>query len=72
MGGSAITAGSSLFEKLPVDLKIHYEESLHLPVSIRSHRCEVANDWIEAVLSGNRFEARSKANELPDFRVYMT
>lgn len=72
MSGTAVTAGSTLFNSVPDGIQIYEEESLHLPVSIRSHRCEVVNDWIEAVLAGNRFEARSKANKLADFRIYMT
>jgi hypothetical protein len=72
MGGSSVTAGSTLFDELPTNVQLYEEDTLHLPVSIRSHRCEVANDWIEAVLAGNLFEARTKANSLDDFRIYMT
>lgn len=41
---SSVTAGSVLFEdQTQKNLnKIRFESSLHLPVSIRSHRCEVS------------------------------
>lgn len=70
--GSAVTAGGSLFELPPENVHVEQDDSLHLPVSVRSHRCEVTNEWVEAVLSGNRFEARRKANELADFRIFLT
>ena len=71
--GTAITAGSVLFpDGIPSNVLVSREDALHLPVSIRSHRCEVANAWIDAVLDGNRFKASSIARELQEFPIYIT
>jgi len=70
---SAVTAGGVLFpDGLPENQIVYREEALHLPVSIRSHRCEIANAWIEAVLDGNAAQAKTCAQSIDHFPVYMT
>lgn len=71
--GTPVTAGSVLYpDGAPEYQTIHRDEALHLPVSIRSHRCEVANAWIDAVLKGDSAAARQLAQSIDHFPVYMT
>jgi hypothetical protein len=43
-----------------------------LPVSIRSHRCELANAWIDAVLAGDKDKAKAISTQIDHFPIYMT
>ena len=71
--GSAATAGGVLFPEGITNKQVVYRiKDLHLPVSIRSHRCEVANEWIDAVLEGNIIEAQNLVKSLGDFPIYLT
>lgn len=71
--GTAVTAGGALFpEGIPGGQTIYQEDALHLPVSIRSHRCEAANAWIEAVLGERDTDAAQLAQSIDHFPVYMT
>ena len=71
--GTAVTAGGVLFpEGAPDSVTVYSDDSLHLPVSIRSHRCEAANAWIDAVLNGSQTRAKALAGELDYFPIYMT
>lgn len=71
--GSVVTAGSKLFANDTLQtVSVSQEPNLHLPVSIRSHRSELTNEWIDAVLVGNRFEARARALGLDGLKIYMT
>jgi len=71
--GTAVTAGSVIFpEGVPTNITIETDERLHLPVSIRSHRCEVANAWIDAVLEGDKEKARLLSRQLNHFPIYIT
>ncbi len=71
--GSEVTAGSTLFpDGPPTEIRVICDPSLHLPVSIRSHRCEVANAWIDAVLDGDIAKARGIAASIDHFPIYLT
>ncbi len=59
-------------DDVPTNIELIRDEKLHLPVSIRSHRCEVANAWIDAVLEGNATNARSLAESIDHFPIYLT
>src|SRR5262249_12877226 len=71
--GAMVVAGSSLFpDGIPEVVRVIQDERLHLPVSIRSHRCEVANEWIEAILSGDQDGAQRIVREGTAFPIYLT
>lgn len=71
--GSSVTAGTTLFDNdIPKTIDLVRDERLHLPVSIRSHRCELANAWIDAVLLGKKARAATIANEIDHFPIYLT
>jgi hypothetical protein len=71
--GTAVTAGSTLFPAgLPRNVRVIEDERLHLPVSIRSHRCEIAAEWVSAVLDGMESEASELARSIPSFPVYLS
>ena len=71
--GSSVTAGGVMFPNgVPEDMPVTKEEALHLPVSIRSHRCEVANAWVDAVLEGESNRAAELACSIGQFPIYMT
>ncbi len=70
---TAVTAGDIIFNNgVPQYQNVFRDEALHLPVSIRSHRCEVANAWIDAVLEGNSKKAHDYVHSIDHFPVYMT
>lgn len=72
--GAAATVGSTLFASgdQPAGLRVDKDSSLHLPVSVRSHRSEKTNEWIECVLSGDRLGAARKMRELAGHQIYLT
>jgi len=71
--GTAVTAGGVLFPQgIPAGQTVYRDDALHLPVSIRSHRCEVANAWIDAVLEGDSQQAKQLAQSIDHFPVYLT
>jgi hypothetical protein len=61
-GGSSV-AGNALFTSaLPLGLTLRREPVLHLAVSIRSYRAQLASDWVNAVLAADAETARKIAN----------
>jgi hypothetical protein len=71
--GTAITAGGTLFRVgVPAGLQIYGDERLHLEVSVRSHRCEVAAAWVDAVLEGRVEDAARLASSIEAFPIYLT
>lgn len=72
--GGAATAGGRLFPDQASESSIvkRKESSLHLPVSVRSHRSELTNEWIEHVLNGDRLGAARKMRELAGHQIYLT
>jgi hypothetical protein len=71
--GTAVTAGGVIFpDGVPDHLEVITDDRLHLPVSVRSHRCEIANAWIDAVLVGDQEKAAQLAHEIVHFPIYMT
>jgi len=71
--GTPVTAGGALFpDGVPVNLKVYTDDRLHLSVSVRSHRCEIANAWIDAVLAGDQDQAAQLSLEIEHFPIYVT
>jgi hypothetical protein len=66
-GGSALWSGEQ-----PRDVDLVARDGLHLPVTIRSHRNEVANEWVAALLDGRQLDARRLAEEVATFPIYVT
>jgi len=71
--GSAVTAGGTLWANSPLS-QVHVtpDEALHLNVSIRSHRNDVAAGWVSAVISGDSHSARELAKRISPFPIYWT
>lgn len=71
--GRALYGGTPLWEGgQPESIEARAADDLHLSVSIRSHRNEVATDWISAVLEGRQLDARRYATEVAHFPIYIT
>jgi hypothetical protein len=71
--GGASVAGSVLFpEGIPAEAKTHQEQTLHLPVSVRSYRSELVATWVNLVLSGEPDRASDVFAGMRDYPVVMT
>ena len=71
--GRALYGGSALWSQSPPKtVELMMRDGLHLPITIRSHRNEVANEWVAALLDGRQLEARRLAAEVKTFPVYVT
>lgn len=71
--GRALYGGTPLWEgNRPESIEASVADDLHLSVSIRSHRNEVAIDWISAVLEGRQLDARRHATDVAHFPIYIT
>ena len=71
-GGESV-AGSLLFGSSGVHHNLtSLDDSLHLPVSIRSFRAELVASWVNAVLQGNSHAASTVVRKIPKFPVVLT
>jgi Schlafen group 3, DNA/RNA helicase domain len=64
--------GGSLMESTQYLTSVTMNSNLHLPVNIRSHRCEIANEWISSLLEGDISGARSWAKRIRPFPIYLS
>jgi hypothetical protein len=73
LGTSEITSGGTLWnsDERP-ETPVLEDAALHLDVSVRSHRNEVAAAWVNAVLSGDSVGARELAKHISPFPIYWT
>jgi hypothetical protein len=70
---SPVYGGAPLWEgEPPNSVAVRIQDGLHLPVTIRSFRNEVANEWIAAFLDGNQLVARRLALDVASFPIYVT
>lgn len=71
-GGSSV-AGHRLFaNEKPESIRYHLEESAHLNVSVRSHRAQQINEWVNSLLA---LDIEKAARHIPDpseFPLVMT
>ena len=72
IGGRATYGGTPLWPAIPLNTDTIAHNDLHLSVSIRSHRNEVAIQWISALLDGRQLDARRHATEVAQFPIYIT
>lgn len=71
--GRALYGGTPLWEgSRPESIEARVADDLHLSVSIRSHRNEVAIDWVSAILEGRQLDARRYATDVAHFPIYIT
>jgi DUF2075 family protein len=71
--GGAATVGQSLFDQAySYPGQLDTDQHLHLPVSVRSFRCEAMSTWVDHVLAGYIDTARKVAGSAGDFPVYIT
>lgn len=65
--GTAAVAGFRLFEEAyPSPQRVHADESLHLKVALRSIRAQRISDWVNAILHGEQYTARTIAETLAE------
>ena len=70
---SSVYGGAPLWEgEPPISVPVKIQDGLHLPVTIRSFRNEVANEWIAAFLDGNQLAARRLAMDVASFPIFVT
>jgi hypothetical protein len=72
--GGISLAGHRLFERQEdyAELNVTTEESLHLPVSIRSFKAENVSRWVEAVLERDKAKAAEIYEGLTGYPIVMT
>jgi hypothetical protein len=71
-GGTGL-AGHRLFETDDLSkLDVETDNSLHLPVSIRTYKAENVSRWVDAVLNRNSEQAINIFNQLGDFPIVST
>lgn len=73
LAGGVGLAGHRLFESDDwSQLDVDTDDSLHLPVSIRTFKAENVSRWVDAVLNRKATEAAKLFSELGDFPIVLT
>jgi len=68
ISGGASVAGHRLFQTdVPSCIEVQYEERAYLKVSVRSHRAQHINQWVNSVLT---LDASDAQINLPDYREF--
>ena len=70
--GSDATAWQTLFANHEPSTFVERDETLHLAVSVRSHRCFAVTKWVNTFLAGQTDEARQIAATSGDFPIFLT
>ena len=70
-GGNA-TSWQKLFTHREQSKLVERDEALHLTVSVRSYRCLVTTEWVNALLDGDVDNARSIATRTNKFPIFLT
>jgi hypothetical protein len=73
LAGGVGLSGHRLFESENWNqLDVATDDSLHLPVSIRTFKAENVSRWVDALLSRNAREAKTLFSQLGDFPIVIT
>ena len=73
MKGGESVAGHRLFlDTPPAYVKIRYESSAHLSVSVRSHRARQITQWVNDLLELNTASARTNFPDVREFPLFVT
>lgn len=71
--GSDSVAGHKLFkDNIPSRIKFREEILAHLSVSVRSHRAQLINTWVNELLSLNNSKAKSAIPPYQEFPIVLT
>ncbi len=73
ISGGVSLAGSRLFENgRPEGVEVIQNPSFHLSVSVRSYRAHAMAEWVNAVIKGDKAQARTVFEKITQFPLVLT